>query len=211
MVLCTMVLFYASCSSTKRVTKNEAVVPESTWKTGECLVARCGIKLSDGKSKKISLNGTLRMKRDDVVQLSATYFLGIQVGTVEFSRDSVLVVSRVTRQYAVLSYPVLSTLLGQSITFNDIQKVFWGEARGTAGQSINWEYGSFVTLSDQRAIPEEISLNLVAKSNSFNLNLKLSRHSYDSSWASRVTVRNDYEELSPDQVLRLITLLVENS
>ena len=48
----------------------------------QTLTAKASVAIQTG-GKSISANGTLRMKRNDVIQLSIT-FLGMEVGRMEF-------------------------------------------------------------------------------------------------------------------------------
>ena len=60
--------------------------------------------------KDLSVNGTLRMKRNDVVQLSLT-FLGMEVGRMEFTPSDVLIIDRFNKQYVRASYDEVSFLI----------------------------------------------------------------------------------------------------
>lgn len=116
----------AACSTSRKVAGDVSPSKQKVaWKTGECIVAKTSIHLSDNTKKlDVSVNGTLRMKRDDVVQLSATYLFGIQVGTLEITPEAVTIISRATRQYAILSYEELSSLTGRALSFDDLQDIF---------------------------------------------------------------------------------------
>ena len=108
------VMLLAACSSARKSVLSTAPKSEvSVWNAGECVVARANTSLSVSKGKNIAVGGTLRMKRDDVIQLNLTYIFGIQVGTLEITQDSILVLSRTTRQYALFGYEELSALMGQ--------------------------------------------------------------------------------------------------
>ena len=74
----------AAAAYATKVTDNAA--------TATCLSARASYALQAG-SKDISLGGTLRMKKDDVIRLSMT-FLGMEVVRMEFTPDKVLAQKR---------------------------------------------------------------------------------------------------------------------
>lgn len=89
------------------------------------LTARASITLGTG-SKDISVNGTLRMKRDDVIRLSLT-FLGMEVGRMEFTPDDVLLLDKFNKQYVRVSYSEIDFLEHARLDFNALQALFWDE------------------------------------------------------------------------------------
>ncbi len=89
------------------------------------LTAKAKVQLS-GIGKDVSVSGTLRMKRDDVVQLSLTVF-GVEVGRMEFTPADVLVVDRVNKQYVRASYSEVDFLRQAELDFYSLQALFWDE------------------------------------------------------------------------------------
>lgn len=204
------VLVMASCSSSRKAMKDaSANSVHSVWKTGECVVARTNIELANAGDKNITVGGTLKMKRDDVIQLNATYILGIQVGTMEMTRDSVLFVSRATKQYAVFGYQELSALLGRAITFEDMQNIFWGETADLDVKGVTWKYGSFTKLEDGRRLPDNMELAFSKGSFSVGMVLNTSSHKLEDGWTTRTKINTaSYGRLTSDQIVRLLTLLI---
>lgn len=204
------ILLMGACSSSRRAIKDGSGHPAlSVWKTGECVVARANISLADAGGKEVTVGGTLRMKRDDVIQLNATYIFGIQVGTMEISRDSVLIVSRATKQYAVFDYQELSALFGRTLTFEDMQNIFWGEAADFDVKGLRWKYGSFTGLADGRRLPENLEIAFSKGSVGVKLLLNTSNHKLEEGWATRTKVNAaSYGRLTSSQVVRMLTLLM---
>ncbi len=79
-----------------------------------------------GVGKKLSVNGSLRMKRDDVVRLSLR-FLGMEVGIMEFTPTDVLIVDRLNKQYVRATYNEVSFLRQAGLDFYSLQALFWNE------------------------------------------------------------------------------------
>lgn len=210
-ILCVAVLIgMASCSSSRKAMTDVSSV-HSEWKSGENVVARVNLKFKDSKGKGTSVGGTLRMKRDDVVQLNATYILGIQIGTLEMTADSVLIVSRATRQYAVFDYSELSALLGRALTFNDVQDIFWGESDDFKAKGMKWKYGSFVNMPDDRRLPGELEMKFANGGASVDVSMVFSNHKYEDGWAARTkTNTSNYTRLTAEQVVNIISLLIGN-
>lgn len=201
-------LLLASCSSSRKAIMGDKA-GGAAWKSGECVVAKANIGFADSKGKGTAIGGTLRMKRDDVVQLNATYVLGIQVGTLEITKDSVLIISRATRQYATFDYSELSSLLGRKISFEDFQDIFWGDGRNLRFNGFEWSYGAFAKLEDDRKLPAEMELKFASNVSSVKISLAFSNHKYDDDWSVRTKFNaSGYANLSIEQVVQIIALLI---
>lgn len=200
----------AACSSGRKVTNpSHHGTPVSMWKADECVTAKANIRIRTDKGKGMSVNGTLRMKRDDVIMLNATYIFGMQIGTMELTPEYLLVISRYTRQYIRMTYPELSALIGRDVTFKDLQDVFWGEAEEFSVQALEWKYGSFTMMEDNRRLPGQLDMTLASGSASFDMSLALSRYKYEAGWSTRSSFNvANYDRLSPEQLRRLVTMLI---
>lgn len=90
------------------------------------ITSKMSLNLSDGK-KNTSIGGNFRVKRDDVIQLSLV-FLGIkEVGRLELTRDSILVVDRMNHRFCKVGYSEIPGLSAAGVNFNTFQSLFWGE------------------------------------------------------------------------------------
>jgi len=93
--------------------------------TARTLTARVKLSLSlDGRD--LSAGGSLRMKRDDVVQLSVT-FLGAEVARLEFSPKDVLLIDRFNKQFVRATYDQVDFLRHAGLDFHAVQALFWNE------------------------------------------------------------------------------------
>lgn len=81
----------------------------------------------DGKAT--STSGSLKMKRDDVIQISLVDpILGaVELGRIEFTKTNVLIIDRVNKQYIDVPYSSVSFLKKANIDFNSLQSLFWHE------------------------------------------------------------------------------------
>lgn len=129
-------LLMAACSSTKNATKGggsgkassaAACVEQvaANFQTAEYITAKTSVELQSG-SKSFTLGGNLRMKRNDVIQLSMT-FLGMEVARIEFTPQDVLVVDRFNKQYVKATYSEAGFLKSASLDFYVLQSMFWNE------------------------------------------------------------------------------------
>ena len=73
------------------------------------------------------VNGTLRMKRDEVIQLSIAPFLGIEVARAEISPDGVLVMDRMNKRYVQVPFDELKNLAKADLDFHTLQALFMNE------------------------------------------------------------------------------------
>lgn len=205
-----LLLFFAACSSSRKMQDSSGATHRSVWETGESVVSSVNIGLSGGNGKNVKMGGSLRMERDDVIQLNATYILGLQVGTLEITKNNVLLVSRTTRQYAVVEYQELSVMLGRTVSFDDFQSIFWGEAKDLNVEGLKWKYGSFVELADKRLLPNDLDISFSKGSSSVDVSLQMSRYRYDKDWNRRTRVNTaSYSRLTSDQIVKLISLILE--
>lgn len=105
---------------------------KSNAQTAQAVTAH--VKMSfTGLGKDMSVSGTLRMKRDDVIQLSLT-LLGFEIGRMEFSPNDVLLIDRYNKRYVRAKYSDVSFIAKAGLDFKSLQHLFWGElfAPGTA-------------------------------------------------------------------------------
>lgn len=206
-----VVLGIAACSSSKKIAGDASSRQTySSWIPGESVVARANIALSNGQGKDVSLRGTLRMKRDDVIQLNASYIFGIQVGTLEITKDGVLIVSRTTRQYARFDYRQLSVLLGEQIGFHTMQSVFWGDEDVCSFGETRARVKSYAEVDDTHRLPEKLEISFSRHAAPVCLGLEMSNYKYEDKWNPRTTVNTStYTQLSPEQVVKIISLLIE--
>lgn len=108
-------------SDLEHVERVIAQVPQT-----ECVNAKMHFSLQLG-SKDFSIGGNLRMKKDDVIQLSLVGFGIIEGGRIEFTRDSVLLVDRIHHQYVSVAYRDVHFLREAQVDFYTLQSLFWNE------------------------------------------------------------------------------------
>lgn len=83
----------------------------------------------DVNGKSTSTSGSLKMKKNDVIQISLVDpLLGVmELGRMEFTKTRVLIIDRVNKQYVDLPYSDVSFLKKANIDFNTLQSLFWHE------------------------------------------------------------------------------------
>ncbi len=93
----------------------------------EFLTSKVKFSLEAG-NQKISLSGSLKMRRDDVIRLQLTAFGGlVEAGRLEFTEDYVLLMDRINKQYVKVDYNQLDFLRNNGLNFHALQALFWNE------------------------------------------------------------------------------------
>ncbi len=136
--LLTLTTLFAACHSTQDLTCGTSATSAETAadaaykqkvianaQTAPCITAHAKVTLTSG-GKDLSCSGTLRMKRDDVIQLSLSV-LGFEVGRLECTQDGVLIVDRYNKQYVRAGYAQVSFLAQAGLDFHALQALFWDE------------------------------------------------------------------------------------
>ncbi len=95
-------------------------------RTARFITSKIKFKLKLG-DKEVSLGGSLRMKKDDVIRLQLTAFGLVEAGRVEFTKDYVLVMDRINKQYIKADYRDVDFLRQSGLNFYSLQALFWNE------------------------------------------------------------------------------------
>ena len=135
-VFCTLLVLITSCKSTKTASSSSGLADLSEMKYLEGVIGNAPsfnsfsskMKLTvNMNGKEMTVNGTLKMKKDDVIQLSIVPLLGIEVARIEITRDSVLILDRLNRQYVCAPVSMLKFFASTDIDFYTLQSMFFNE------------------------------------------------------------------------------------
>lgn len=77
--------------------------------------------------QELTLTGNLKMKRNDVIRLQLMAFGFVEAGRLEFTKDYVLIMDRINKQYIHARYDELEFLRNSGINFYSLQALFWDE------------------------------------------------------------------------------------
>ena len=205
-------ILLASCRSKKEVVSTTTTVSDNTTigvppsqgnkqpadakqQEETCVTAKVRLELaSNGKST--SVGGMLRMKRNDVIQLSLITFGVLEVARIEMTPDYFLLVDKMGRQYVKASYNDVSFLRDADVDFYTIQSYFWNEQ--TSNYS-GWEQSNFVTVGG-RSLPTKHLITIPARNKTIKANLSLSNLNTDSNWEKRTQISSRYSKVSVDEL-----------
>lgn len=86
----------------------------------------------------ISVPGILRMRKDEVIRLQLLIpLLRSEVGRIEFTKDYVLFMDRIHKQYVKANYNDINFLRNNGINFYSLQAFFWNELFMPTNKYIN--------------------------------------------------------------------------
>lgn len=133
-----LALFVVSCSTTKNAKKADFIEGLSEKEYWENVLSNCGgverealtAKMSlalDVSGKTTRVNGTMRIKKGEVIQLSIAPLLGIEVARAEISPFGVLVIDRMNKRYVRVSFTELQELANAQLDFHTLQALFLNE------------------------------------------------------------------------------------
>ena len=135
-----MPLFLTSCHTNKQVVKeapvvsseesmeNAAILDKVTGNAQPAQFVTSKLKFSvEYGSQQMSLTGNLRMKRDDVIQMQLMAFGFVEAARLEFTKDYVLIIDRINKQYLKAPYNYVDFLRNSGINFYTLQALFWNE------------------------------------------------------------------------------------
>ena len=133
-----LALFVVSCSTTKNAKKADFIEGLSEKEYWENVLSNCGGMEREALTAKMSLaldvsgkttrvNGTMRIKKGEVIQLSIAPLLGIGVARAGISPYGVLVIDRMNKRYVRVSFTELQELANAQLDFHTLQALFLNE------------------------------------------------------------------------------------
>ena len=142
-------LVFVSCKSKKVVTENNPTPVQTSQtqflnkvkdnvQTTKFITSKVKFTVEVG-SQNISLTGNLRMKRDDVIRLQLMAFGFVEAARLEFTKDYVLIMDRINKQYLKAPYMSIDFLRNSGLNFYSLQALFWNELFQPNRVSVNEE------------------------------------------------------------------------
>lgn len=139
-VALTVVIGLSSCGTQKKAVKDSGEMTPDSLNEAEFLslvrsTTNNNVRFVSSKVKftlevgpqKVNLTGNLRMRRDDVIRLQLMAFGFVEAGRIEFTKDYVLFVDRINKQYVKTPYKYVDFLRNSGINFFTLQALFWNE------------------------------------------------------------------------------------
>jgi len=135
-IVCSLIGLLIGCKTpaTTEITGNLGGLSDMEY-LEEVIIKNPGIESFSSKlklvvnldGKQTSVNGNLKMKKDELIQVSIVPFLGIEVAKVDISPQGVLILDRMNKQYVQLGFDELAFLGKADLDFNVLQALFFNE------------------------------------------------------------------------------------
>jgi len=137
--LMTLPLIISSCGSKKKVIDSDKNQTNVVLQEGDIIKRICDnaqtSKFITSKVKftveygtqNLALTGNLRMMRNTVIRLQLMAFGFVEAGRMEFTKDYVLIMDRINKQYLKAPYNQIDFLRNSGINFYTLQALFWNE------------------------------------------------------------------------------------
>jgi hypothetical protein len=130
LVILSCLLTFSSCKKKAELIKKGATADEkmrySTTLTNaldfNTLQSKISIKLNAGTTSQ-SVSGTLKIQRDQKMQISIAPFLGIELAKIEISNDTIKIADRINKKYLVESISEYREALPVDIRFETVQSL----------------------------------------------------------------------------------------
>ena len=131
-------LMLASCGSKKKVVDEQKPAIVNTdqaefldkvidnAQTTKFITSKVKFSVEVG-NQDISLTGNLKMKRNDVIRLQLMAFGFVEAARIEFTKDYVLIMDRINKQYLKAPYRQIDFLRNSGLNFYTLQALFWNE------------------------------------------------------------------------------------
>ena len=131
-------LMLASCGSKKKVVDEQKPAIVNTEQsvfldkvidnaqTTKFITSKVKFSVEVG-NQDISLTGNLKMKRNDVIRLQLMAFGFVEAARIEFTKEYVLVMDRINKQYLKAPYRQIDFLRNSGLNFYTLQALFWNE------------------------------------------------------------------------------------
>ena len=176
-------------------------VSTSVAKTSKTQFVTSKLKFSiEYGPQQVTLTGNLKMKRDDVIQLQLMAFGFVEAGRLEFTKDYVLIIDRINKQFIKVPYNYVDFLRNSGINFYTLQALFWNEMFMPGRQTVDKTmYSKFTTsTSDNDVIIslDEGKMNYSWLANNQSGRIKMANISYRDALKGNTQLNWDYNAFS---------------
>lgn len=199
-----IMMLSTSCASQRAITGNVDAIQAKI----DCRIRAFNLDENCG--------GTIKMKRDQAIQLSLTRY-GIEGVRVTFTPDSILLVNKLTKTYLRTSFRDADKAMGGEgvLNFYNVQAYFWndnGENRtystlpvgGVVPLELKTNYGSSLRVGQYR-IPCKIKLDIEGANGAIetgDATLKLSKVRAINNWEPNTEITSKYKSLNIVSVIK---------
>jgi len=206
-------LCLTSCHSKQQVVKDNVTTPtgnnqdngvllekiKNNTQSSQYVTSKLKFSVEYG-SQQMSLTGNLKMKRDDVIQLQLMAFGFVEAARMEFTKDYVLIIDRINKQYLKVPYNYVDFLRNSGINFYTLQALFWNELFKPGQQAVDKKnFADFkTTVEDTETIVtyEEGKMNYSWLTNTTTGRILMTNIAYRDTFKGNTQLNWEYTEFS---------------
>ncbi len=109
--------------------------------------------------KDVSVSGSLKMRKDEVIRIQLTPLGIMEAGRIEFTKDYVLIMDRINKEYIKADYSQVDFLKQNGLDFYALQALFWNSLYVPGTQKItDSSLKNFTVTSDDALNNNLVSL-----------------------------------------------------
>ena len=91
--------------------------------------------------REFNIGGTIKLWKNELIMLSATPMLGIEMARLEATQDSVYIFDKFNRRYTVMSYDEVSTQVKHKLNYKLLQQILINHAASSKPIEMNFNIG----------------------------------------------------------------------
>lgn len=154
-------------------------------------------------SKDISVSGSLNMKKDQVIRIQLTPFGLMEVGRLEFTKDYVLIMDRMNKEYIKAGYADVDFLQKNGLDFYTLQALFWNKLFVPGTQKItdsslkNFSVAFNTAAKDNVISYKRGDMSYAWTADKTTALIKSVGVTYDGKTSGKTTVTCDYADFKP--------------
>lgn len=157
--LTTLVLLSACRSSKPAAGESDAVTAASgvvarlnaNRQEARGIRGKLSISLHVGNGSPLTASGSIKMKRDEIIQLSITALGLLELGRMELTPEYLFIQDRYHKRYIKASWRDIPSLQSAGVDFNTFQALFWNELFVPGQSGIPSEQDFACSTKDKRA------------------------------------------------------------
>ncbi len=176
MALLLCVFLLASCRSSKDTVKDDLAS-----RVPECVTAKMKYNITTGQHK-VSLSGSLRMKKGKVVRLQLVFMGLMEVARLELTPDYFIAIDRMNKQYAKATYDEVEFVKRTGHDFKSLQR-----------------------LMQMAVIAEDGKATIASSGGGVVVEMTVSDVKEDCDWDTYTELSKRYEQVSPNAILEKLS------
>lgn len=138
------------------------------------------------------LGGKMAVKENEVVRVNLTFMGFIEVGTIEFTPEYILIINRMGKEYTKMGYKDWDVLVKNNITYQEVEDKAWQKVYAASGKNATDD-------SFDKAIQDMLASNVKGGKN-INVKIKVGKPDTKKEFETRTNVKSSYTEV-PAQTL----------